>query len=340
MCQFELQTLPFQGGENFDSLRDVFLSRKLSSNMHAEGDETAFRWRLNVLSLGGSDKGQADAYFYRLVCNDGWWYTPSNERSIINLVIPVKGTVILQREMEQIEARPGEALVYQNHVLTRKRMRPCDGCFECVGLTMEFRRAERVLAELLQAPIEADLRLTPKIDLKTTKGHIAASMMERLSLLPDTDSGSGLTPRLQQRLVDAFAHLLLECSPHRYTDRIIRQGSGAVPGYIRRARDYMWRHCAANLTMTDVAAEVQVSLRTLEGGFRKFLDTTPGVYLRTLRLRMAREKLQSDSDARSIGEIAKACGFQHVGRFARYYMQAYGETPSQSRQNGLRRTVE
>lgn len=338
MCQSELQTHPFQEGDSFTSLRDVFLSRKLSSNMQAEGDEAAFRWRLNVLSLGGSERGQADAYFYRLNCNGGWWYTPSPERSLINLVIPVVGGVSLQREAGRIDAEPGEALVYQNHVLTRKRMRPFEGCFECIGLTMEFRRAERVLAELLQAPIEADLRLTPKIDLKTTHGHIAASMMERLSLLPGTDSGSGLTPQLQQRLVDAFAHLLLECSPHRYTDRLIRQGSGAVPGYIRRARDYMWRHCASDLSMTDVAAEVQVSLRTLESGFRKFLDTTPGAYLRTLRLRLARKRLQSNADACSIGEIAKACGFQHVGRFARYYMQAYGETPSQTRQSGAQRT--
>lgn len=55
-------------------------------------------------------------------------------------------------------------------------------------------------------------------------------------------------------------------------------------------------------------------------------------YLRSIRLNEARRRLLSPESAdRSIGDIAAEFGFWHPSRFASYYRDQFGETPSRKR---------
>ncbi|MDI7776667.1 AraC family transcriptional regulator [Asticcacaulis sp. EMRT-3] len=333
-CQGQASAQHFLKGETFDSLRAFFIERKLASHMNPDVDKGQFNWKLNFLGLGRNAASLApEMYFYRIICDGAWTRVDHPDRSIINMVMPLRGRVSLIRGDEYIEAEPGLALLYQSDGHSRRRHEPDATCHESVGFTMDFRNAERVLSDILQFPVESDLKLSPRLELDTTHGRIVASMIEQLSTLPHTDSHPPLTPRLQQRLVEAFTHLVLECSLHRYSERMVQSGGGAVPGYIRRARDFMRQHYHEPLTIADIADEVQVSLRTLEIGFRTFLDTTPLIYLRTLRLRRARELLISPDNHRPISAIARDLGFYHIGRFAQYYARLFGESPSETRRH-------
>ncbi|MGO7785636.1 hypothetical protein ACC717_36985, partial [Rhizobium ruizarguesonis] len=62
-----------------------------------------------------------------------------------------------------------------------------------------------------------------------------------------------------------------------------------APWHVRRAIDYMHANIAEPLTMTMVADDVGVSLRALQKGFKAFRGTSPGSYLRTIRLQAARD---------------------------------------------------
>ncbi|WP_371130465.1 helix-turn-helix transcriptional regulator [Phenylobacterium sp.] len=76
------------------------------------------------------------------------------------------------------------------------------------------------------------------------------------------------------------------------------------------------------------------SIRSLEEGFRRFKDVSPMVSLRAVRLEKARAELRRLGSQANIGEVARSCGFPHVGRFATDYRRAFGELPSATKASG------
>jgi transcriptional regulator GlxA family with amidase domain len=88
------------------------------------------------------------------------------------------------------------------------------------------------------------------------------------------------------------------------------------------------------ITMSDVAAHLGVSLRSLQAGFRQWRNATPNAYLRQVRLRLVREELlRSDQDA-SVTTVAMRHGFMHLGRFSAQYRAAFGEGPRATLRRG------
>lgn len=74
-----------------------------------------------------------------------------------------------------------------------------------------------------------------------------------------------------------------------------------------------------------------VSVRSLQEGFRRSLDTTPVAYLRRVRLEKARDELTAaEPGTTSVTEVATRWGFVHLGRFSSTYARAFGERPSET----------
>src|SRR6185503_8458611 len=100
-----------------------------------------------------------------------------------------------------------------------------------------------------------------------------------------------------------------------------------VPGIVRRAERYISDNAQAPITVSDVAAHLGVSLRSLQAGFRQWRETTPNVYLRQVRLQLVRDELlRSEADA-NVTAVAMRHGFAHLGRFSAQYRAAFGEHP-------------
>ena len=72
---------------------------------------------------------------------------------------------------------------------------------------------------------------------------------------------------------------MLSQHPHNYSDDLKRPQKGLPPRLAREAERLM-RSGGIEQTPGKVAAELRVSLRTLELGFRAALDCTPNVFLR------------------------------------------------------------
>ena len=82
------------------------------------------------------------------------------------------------------------------------------------------------------------------------------------------------------------------------------------------------------MTVRDVAAEANVSLRALQPVFRQHLATTPYQYLLDVRLRHVRDELSAaDPATATVREIAARWGFHQSGRFAHRYKQRFGCSP-------------
>ncbi|WP_412740610.1 AraC family transcriptional regulator [Krasilnikovia sp. MM14-A1259] len=105
--------------------------------------------------------------------------------------------------------------------------------------------------------------------------------------------------------------------------------SGAQAAAVRRAVAFMEANPARPLTMADIAAAAGISVRALQQGFQRQLDTTPLLYLRRVRLSHVHEDLQAADPANGdeVSSIARRWGFGHLGRFAAYYRAAYGLSP-------------
>jgi AraC-like DNA-binding protein len=88
------------------------------------------------------------------------------------------------------------------------------------------------------------------------------------------------------------------------------------------------RLCAP-IALEVLARAAGVSARTLHFHCKREFGVGPMEWLRHLRLDVAREKLQQSGSAH-VTEVAMACGFGHLGRFAAYYRERFGELPRET----------
>lgn len=89
-------------------------------------------------------------------------------------------------------------------------------------------------------------------------------------------------------------------------------------------RQAVWRPKIA-----DLCALVGVSERSLQLAFKSVLAQSPSQFLRRRALFGARAALiAADETGSCVTQIAFDHGFGHLGRFARYYREEFGENPS------------
>ncbi|WP_176929331.1 helix-turn-helix domain-containing protein [Novosphingobium aromaticivorans] len=86
------------------------------------------------------------------------------------------------------------------------------------------------------------------------------------------------------------------------------------------------------VTVEWLARTLGVSRRSLEQAFGEAFDTSPGRYIKVLRLNSLRQMLRDPSNAEvSIGDLAARCGLWHQGRLASEFRELFGVLPSEAR---------
>ena len=92
----------------------------------------------------------------------------------------------------------------------------------------------------------------------------------------------------------------------------------------------MHGHYADPLRLDEIAAHCGVTPRALQLGFRKAFDMSPMRYLREVRLDEAHYRLSRRRNRERVTDVALACGFLHLGRFAQHYRARFGRCPSEA----------
>ncbi len=86
-----------------------------------------------------------------------------------------------------------------------------------------------------------------------------------------------------------------------------------------------------DIGLSDIAAAINVTPRSVQYTFRRHLGTTPLEYLRRVRLDRAHRDLQAaDPAVDTVMAIAGRWGFSHAGRFSIAYKEAFGTPPSRT----------
>jgi transcriptional regulator GlxA family with amidase domain len=77
---------------------------------------------------------------------------------------------------------------------------------------------------------------------------------------------------------------------------------------------------------------VGASRRSLERAFRRHTGMSPWKYVKSVRLRRARDQLRAaDQHRLTVGEVARRWGMAH-SQFSADYRRVYGETPVETLQ--------
>lgn len=139
---------------------------------------------------------------------------------------------------------------------------------------------------------------------------------------------SSISPAAARDIAD---HLLVA---YPRPDKTIQPGSRScrlrgVPSCLSGAVNCMSENIETPISIGRIAWKSNVSSRTLERMFKKYLGQSPQRYYSNLRLEIAHDLLTQTDIA--LLDVALASGFSAKAVLSKHYKRRYGETPSQMR---------
>ena len=102
-------------------------------------------------------------------------------------------------------------------------------------------------------------------------------------------------------------------------------------GALGRVEQYIWDHLASPLSLKSVAAATGYNPSYLSRTFHRAKGVGYLEYINMLRCYRA-VRLMSSSESLSVSEIAYQVGFESIRTFNRVFLQRYGMTPTQMKQ--------
>lgn len=122
---------------------------------------------------------------------------------------------------------------------------------------------------------------------------------------------------------------LIDTLPNNYSDALIGRPNEFRPKHVKRVIDFIIGNADCEILIEDLVSISEVSLRSLQNGFKRVYGIGPMTFLRRYKLSKVREVLQtSDPQNTVIGEVAAHWGFFHASNFAKNYRALFGEYPS------------
>jgi AraC-like DNA-binding protein len=200
-----------------------------------------------------------------------------------------------------------------------------DRAFVQRSVRLDMDKLEAQCARWLGRPLDEPLRFA----LRPFSDELEQLWRRTLAYLWSSEQGGlPLTGAAKASFDEYLLTLLLHHHPHNYSGEMDEKDGALVPGVVRRAERYISDHAGAPITVSDVAAHLGLSLRSLQAGFRQWRNTTPNAHLRQVRLKLVHDELSRSGPDANVTAIAMRHGFVHLGRFSAQYRAAFGEPPS------------
>jgi AraC-like DNA-binding protein len=204
----------------------------------------------------------------------------------------------------------------------------CGDGFAQIALMIPRAELQRELEDLLESTSVAPLEFDPALDL-TAGGQVVLQAVRVVDEASRRTDGVLQHPLAVRALERALVHALLFSQGHNHSEALhapVPQSGGRA---VFRAIELLRADPAHDWSVADLAVATATSVRSLQEGFRRTLDTTPTAYLRRLRLERVRDDLVAAGPGRSsVTDVSARWGFTHHGRFAAAYADRFGERPS------------
>lgn len=251
------------------------------------------------------------------------------QRQFYAVQIPITGSAVVRSGARRVCAAPGRGSV-------TAPAQPWSilwsaGCEQWV-VRIDAAALKLHLSDLLGRPLPRPLTFDPVLDLTSSRGRtLYDNLVFMATQLNRTNSMFADSVVAVANLEQGLMTGLLLAAESNYRGLLDAPGSATSSRVVNEVVASIESHPEAPRTITELARDHGVSVRSLERAFRRDLGATPSAYLRQVRLRRAREVLRASStDAVTVGQIARSLGFVHPGRFAVLYRQTFGEMPSET----------
>lgn len=173
------------------------------------------------------------------------------------------------------------------------------------------------------APLE---EITPAaLDLRSSEGRSWITFLQSSAEQIISDPAVVSMPAFRDSLVMSVA------APMAAFLAPTQESSPPGPYMIRRVRAAVEHNPGRRWTLDDMAAVSGVGRRRLQQAFRDYVGETPTRWLLRVRLDQAYRLLVSETETITVHEVAYACGFNHLGRFAQEFRARFGCLPSEIR---------
>ena len=143
-------------------------------------------------------------------------------------------------------------------------------------------------------------------------------------------TASRLPAAVCRELEQAAQTAFLWASRHSFSHLLQRQDKEPAPGVVRRLEEFIEANWQDAITIDRLAAEAGVSARSIFRAFDSSRGYSPMAFVKSVRLRRAREALISGDPRVSVTATAFSCNFASPGHFARDYRKTFGELPSET----------
>lgn len=201
-----------------------------------------------------------------------------------------------------------------------------DARFAQRSVRLDLHRVEAICARMLDHPLDRPLRF----GLHPFAASLESAWTQAVGLVLSYEQMNLTLPRAAAASLDEFLiSLLLTQHAHNYTPELQARPHTLPPRLVREA-EHLMSLGSSDLTVSDVAAHLSVSLRSLEASFREHRRMSPMQCLRMIRLQKVRNALLSPDASTSVTSAALENGFVHLARFSAYYKAAFGEYPAQT----------
>lgn len=245
--------------------------------------------------------------------------------------VPLAGTSLVSCGGHELVTHPGLASVQscRQRVSTEWH----EGCRK-LSVKIDRQALERCLGRMLGRLTRRPVVFEVALDLERGCGASWRRLMEHLVAELSPVSSYLRSAPARRALSDTIISTLLVTQRHNYSDQLQAEPQAPAPRHVRRVEEIVHADPSLSHRPIELAAQVGVSLRSLQAGFQRYRGMTLTAFVQQRRLALAHEALRSAPAGASVTVIALEAGYTHMGRFARDYKAAFGESPSRTLQRG------
>ncbi|MEE4142304.1 helix-turn-helix transcriptional regulator [Pseudomonas viridiflava] len=288
----------------------------------------------NFMSISPGEQGRFD--YCKRVCllgnsfvanslsQSGWGYQTTNVMDGFLMTIPHAGSLNWQTRTGRYKVAPGSIALVDQREVFQAAYAP--------GVrytTLYFAHSDmlKYLTLLIGAP--------PKTRIYFSRGAASTAQITIILRLVDTlfeVMTHSRTPLINvaNSLKESLIGFVLSNFDNNYSRAMTGTSANTTPTphSIKLAMDFMEHNTDPHLTVGEVAVHAGLSVRSLQSGFKRYRNTTPIAFLRSVRINKARRLLSVSSNNQSPRQVAELCGFTNYHVFCKYYLEAFFEHPS------------
>ena len=203
---------------------------------------------------------------------------------------------------------------------------------ECRHLTVRIaaNAFEDYLTQCLHIPVNRPVEFFSDSERGRELPQVWRNLLSHLIMQSEMGPGLMANANTQRQYAMLMVEMLLNHYCNTYSEQIALRGNDLAPWHVRRAREIIHDSIDDSISVAELAVRIGVSVRSLQNGFKQFLGMTPVEYVRRHRLERLHKALSTGDPQASVTEQMLDCGIVNFGRYAQYYRQQYGCSPSET----------